>query len=92
MTHQTTEWQDILMEKGTAMAAFMPQVRTRQLSAGIIPEITQEKLEEIVDQGRLAGLMVVIATHENGKPMEDRDLDELLELEDDDLEDDRILE
>ena len=50
---------------------------------GILPEITQEKLEEIVDQ--------VIAQHDSNN-LENKDLDELNELEDDNLEDDRILE
>ncbi|KAJ3310025.1 hypothetical protein HDV04_005465 [Boothiomyces sp. JEL0838] len=48
---------------------------------GIIPEIKQEELEELVDQ--------VIQEH-NFKPLEKRDLDELDELEDE--EDDRVLE
>ncbi|KAJ3320489.1 hypothetical protein HDV06_005218 [Boothiomyces sp. JEL0866] len=48
---------------------------------GIIPEIKQEGLEDLVDQ--------VIQEH-NFKPLEKRDLDELDELEDE--EDDRVLE
>jgi hypothetical protein len=43
MTQQTTEWEDILRDKG------------------IIPELTKEKLEEIVDQGRLCGVVPIWA-------------------------------
>jgi thiol-disulfide isomerase/thioredoxin len=50
---------------------------------GIIPEIKEEDILEIVDQ--------VIEEHRN-KPMEKMDLEELDELEDEDLEDDRIFE
>jgi hypothetical protein len=53
------------------------------MEKGIIPEITEDQLLEIVDQ--------VIEEHHN-KPIQDRDLDELDELIDDDLEDSRILE
>ncbi|KAJ3273483.1 hypothetical protein HDV01_004403 [Terramyces sp. JEL0728] len=48
---------------------------------GIIPEIKQEELEELVDQ---------VIQERNFKPLEKRDLDELDELEDE--EDDRVLE
>jgi thiol-disulfide isomerase/thioredoxin len=50
---------------------------------GIIPEIEEEAILEIVEQ--------VVEEHRN-KPMEKMNLDELDELEDEDLEDDRIFE
>lgn len=47
-------------------------------------EMTQDQIEEIVDK--------VLDKAQHGKAMEDCDLDELEGLEDDDLEDNRVLE
>ena len=57
MTTETTEWDDILREKG------------------ILPEITQEQIEEIVDQGTCVYCtlnnfqLLVVLQHQNGKEM-----------------------